>query len=418
MKEQISLRPEQLKPNPFNTYVVEDIQDLKNSIATYGLITPLCVIGPFEDNCYSILSGERRYTACKALIEEGALPKDYEIPCLLYGSKEMNQTMQKLIIEISNLETRDFSRVEHMAIVMELLKEMVDNGDLSERKMASQAAKLFKVSPRWGRYWRRVFLSDNEELKDMVKEGKVKIQDASKIVSLDKDEQQKVMTAISDNTPAEEAIHEVKAAKETAKNDEWETIDPKKAASIFNEKNPSTDDYEENFDDYEEDFDDYEEDFGGYEDAYAPKKSDRDYDEEPSDYGEEPSDTYFSGTEELSFEEDEISAFDEPAEYSPKETFSYGEKIKGKSVEISQEELDRIVFDPSDFAEDMALDLDTTNRIGVLKQESEKKENAAYKAKLNEFLIWCNKIKNTEEPTDEEWNVIEACKEVADKFLP
>ena len=39
-----------------------------------------------------------------------------------------------------------------------------------------------------------------------------------------------------------------------------------------------------------------------------------------------------------------------------------------------------------------------------------------YEDNLQMIIDWCEKIKTVEDPTDEEWEVIKACEEVAEHF--
>lgn len=293
---------EKIRANPLNSFEVKDLDDLKNSIETYGLLDPLAVIGPFDDDTYVIIAGERRFCSICALNDKNP---DFMrvIPCHIVGNKDMSELQQKLLIEVSNLETRAFNVNEHRAKVMYILKEMVESGELKDRNMATAASTYFKTSIRYGRYWRRVFNSDNEDVKNMVASDQLTIVHANDFINLDKQKQQAAMEQINQGE------------------------NPNKVVEAFKK---------------------------------GPKR----------------------------------------------QTFS-------------QDDLDNIDVDTiniEDFIDDnVSLDVDTTNRIGSLMRE-DKPSTKDYSSKLDTVRLWCEKMLEIDNPSDEEWIVIEACMDVADKF--
>ena len=99
-------------PNPANFYKVdmEALKPLMDSIAMDGLHHyPLVMKHPEEDGKWLLIDGERRYTACKALVEEGN--EDFkEIPCTVkeYGSP----ALAELQLILSNSTNRVLSGAE------------------------------------------------------------------------------------------------------------------------------------------------------------------------------------------------------------------------------------------------------------------------------------------------------------------
>lgn len=61
--ESVSLPLEALRESPFNNFELTDIEEMKSSILSVGLITPLSVARPDEMGAYEILSGGRRFQA-------------------------------------------------------------------------------------------------------------------------------------------------------------------------------------------------------------------------------------------------------------------------------------------------------------------------------------------------------------------
>lgn len=99
-------------PNPANFYKVdmEALKPLMDSIAMDGLHHyPLVMKHPEQDGKWLLIDGERRYTACKALVEEGN--EDFkEIPCTV---KEYASTaLAELQLILSNSTNRVLSGAE------------------------------------------------------------------------------------------------------------------------------------------------------------------------------------------------------------------------------------------------------------------------------------------------------------------
>lgn len=187
--KQISVPVDDLVPSPYNTYDVEDVSDLKNSIYLRGLITPLTVIGPDKDGKYTILSGERRYHAIAEINEDDSGMRISDVPCYVIGGNDMDVVSQRLIIELSNLETREFNRDDHRFQVLQLLKVMSESGTISQKKIVKNVSKQLGVSPRYSRMYFTVFNKGSEKVLDAVKKSEMPLHIASNISNLPKEDQ-------------------------------------------------------------------------------------------------------------------------------------------------------------------------------------------------------------------------------------
>lgn len=109
---------EQIVPNPLNHFSVEGIEEMAGSLRSYGIVTPLTVIGPYGDGTFRLIAGERRLTAFRKLKEQGET-EDGKLPCYVIGTAEMPETEQELLIEVSNVDTRDIQnkQMHYMKIV-------------------------------------------------------------------------------------------------------------------------------------------------------------------------------------------------------------------------------------------------------------------------------------------------------------
>lgn len=394
-RKQITLNRDEIVANPLNDFGIEDIPELKNSIMLQGLLDPLGVMGPLEDNRYMLLSGERRWRAINELVDEGKMD-EFPIPVFVIDNKNLDVVTQKLIIKTSNLETRQrIDQNRHRAEIMELLKMQVDSGDITRKEMALRAAKFFKTSDRYGRYWRMVFESDDSELKDMVKEDKIDIKSASYIAGI-KDEgkkselKEKIKKGEDSRSVVKDDISKKKAEKKPDGNfkaiGESEPVVPE--ISSFNSEDST----------YPLDIKKATENAGM-----------------SQDYGNLPE------------KEEGESSLDDNSSPELSDDFFESRSVKNGRFRLTPDEMKNLSaddLDPSFFEpdEDVDLNLDgievhESERISTLMNEDPEKDEERYLAKLNSIIQWCKKMKNVEMPTEAEWDVISACKEVVDKFM-
>ena len=105
-------------------------------------------------------------------------------------------------------------------------------------------------------------------------------------------------------------------------------------------------------------------------------------------------------------------------------------KKKGK-INIKKEDLDKLsvpleeldAMKGSDMSDATAANSNVENAVkasdsvqpeGVESWEADYEDN--YEENLQMIIDWCEKIKTVEDPTDEEWEAIKACEEVAEHF--
>lgn len=193
--------------NPLNDWEKGDLSDLKNNIQNFGLIEALAVIGPLENNKYKLISGERRFTSICEIEKECGIA--FPIPCHIIGDGEMSDEMQSVLIDSANLESREMSlseKNEHRAKVMENLFSLVNSGELKDKDVAKKAAEIFKVSDTYARFYKRIFSTGSDGLKDMFINGEITVKEAAKIAQFSKDKQEVTLQKIKDSTDLKEKI--------------------------------------------------------------------------------------------------------------------------------------------------------------------------------------------------------------------
>lgn len=309
-----------IKPNPFNNYDMDNLEELKNSIISNGLITPISVIGPDENNEYVLIAGERRLNIFKELSKSGE-EKYQKMPVYIVGPIDMDETAQKLLIESSNLDTRDgFDKNAHYLNVIKLLKQYQEENEITCSEYVQMREQYLKCSPRYARFYETIFNRGDEQLIEMVSAGEIGVSKASRLAAIPKDLQ---ISAVEEIEAGENPTKVVEKYRQIHKEE-------KKGAKKQNAF----------------DFQDLDDDFENLDDVS--------FDDKESD-----------------FEDD---------------------------------------FEDIDFSS-MSTDFLNTGSAG----SNSLKENK-YELEMNTVLSWCKKILNVSEPTEDEWEVIEACKKVAEAF--
>lgn len=346
----IFIEKEKLIPNPLNHFPIGDLTDLKNTIEQFGILSPLSVIGPFDDGTYRIISGHRRYSSWCQLCEEGRVSG--LIPYYVIGDKDMTDREQYLRILISNIEAREENTSNiYKAELLEVLHQMARDGEIKERSISAKMAEYMKTSDRYARYWTRVFGSDNSEIKELVKDNKLSIKTANKIIGMNEEEQAEAIRAVKSG----EKIPDF--SSRGAKEDLTKNAD------------------------------------GLDEEATMPSKT------------------------------DDSKAAAEGSEKSEKKPSSFLELIN--SGNFTKEDLEQVDFTLDDMVHDPDINLisDTTGRIGELladggddiaRNRSSREREAA--EMVQTVISWCSYIKTVTDPTSDEWNAINQCIEVAERF--
>ncbi len=105
---------DRITPNPFQPrkrFDAATLEELKNSIAAYGVLVPIIVRRRGEG--YELIAGERRWRAC-------ALLRKHTIPAIVRGSDD-RETLEVAIIE--NLQRENLNPIEEAAGFQHLIDE-------------------------------------------------------------------------------------------------------------------------------------------------------------------------------------------------------------------------------------------------------------------------------------------------------
>lgn len=331
------LEEEKIYPNPLNHFEINDIADMANSIRSYGIVTPLTVIGPDDNGNYMLIAGERRLTAFREIRKQGFV-KDGILPCYIIGTIDMSKTEQELLIEVSNIDSRDIANKQsHYMNVVRLIKKMVDEEGLSKREEVKLRKEYMRGSERYARFYAQVFNSGNETLQQMVEQNNISISRAGRLASLPRELQ-------------DQAIQEIK-----------DGVNQDKVATKYNK-------------------------------LYREQQKDN---TNESENGSE-------SVEDL-IEPPARSIEEAPIIETPEPEPDYEEE---EDLDAMWDELGVDCFNSD------SLTLDTTQSLNRYKEQT----GMSGKEELDVVLNWCAKIRKASSLTEAEWEAVDACKKVVEKF--
>ena len=364
-----------VETNPLDDWPVGDIDDLAASISQLGVIDSCAVIGPYPNGNYRLLSGKRRRAASIKVGKE-------ELPCHIVDGCDMPDNMQKLYIESANLDRRDMPSVtknEHRAYVMNILVEMVRNGELKERKMARKIAELLKVSPRYGRYWRAIYMDGVKDLQDMVASSEIDPKPAAKISTFPEEKQNQAVEQIKSGISVKSVIEDLEG-KSNYDLEELESLD---VDAINLSDLGATDDLEK---------------IGAFSSS-VPDRNDRSYSYEDPYDNEELVDSVRSYT----------STSAPQSSIAKKVTTSYEPEppLPANDTVDSEHNDKQIAMPYVPPVSQESGEVLTEGKSGLSDEEF---------STIQTVIRWCNLIVTKDTITTEEQNAIEACKRVADCY--
>lgn len=120
---------DQIEPNPYQPRMAfdnESLEELADSIRTFGLIQPVTVRKK-SDGRYQIISGERRYKACR-LVGMDMIPA--------YIREANDQGMLEMAI-VENIQRQDLDPIE----VAMSYQRLIDECNLTQEEMADRVGK-------------------------------------------------------------------------------------------------------------------------------------------------------------------------------------------------------------------------------------------------------------------------------------
>lgn len=186
--EAVRLPISKLYPDPVNAkiYSIEDVEELADSIELAGgVMHNLVVREPDADGRYQIISGERRWTACKHLVEQGK--EQYgEVGCLIEHVHD-EDTLQLMLV-LANSTARQLTDAEKMRqaeALTEVLTRMRKEGKVQGRVRELVGKMLKTTSGQLARY-HAIQANLQGGLRDRFERGEVGVSVAYEASKLDR----------------------------------------------------------------------------------------------------------------------------------------------------------------------------------------------------------------------------------------
>lgn len=215
---------DEMRPSEDNKYPIDNLEELKESLRVRPLIHNLTVIPVDEENShyYKILAGERRWRAIGELLAEGNEKFKSGIRCFVID-KNTSETEQKIIMEESNLNQREYTpqaRREALERLSELYrqKNLLDGKNIDDNVTKRVAEKAGFGERQAQRY---IAVNDRliPELKTAFDESKITLENAAKFANMDEETQKLVVNLLkSDREVTKNEIELIK--KETKKKED------------------------------------------------------------------------------------------------------------------------------------------------------------------------------------------------------
>ena len=203
---------EKIVPSESNKYGIRDIEELAENIEAIGLLHNLVVKQPDAEGFYEIVSGERRYRACR-LLYEGGNEKYATVPCKVEESEDAAFSELKLIYaNATSRELTDYEKTHQAARIKELLLELKTKGFKFKGRMREIVADMLKVSPAQMGRMESIKEHLAPEFKEEFKEGSIGITTAYELSTLPEQAQAAALEKYKETGAA--AVKDVKKKSE------------------------------------------------------------------------------------------------------------------------------------------------------------------------------------------------------------
>jgi len=171
-----------LEHNAKNHYSIENIDELADSIESFGLLQDLLV--KEENGKYVIISGHRRYEAIKLLVEQRGLTKFEYINCSL-NDKAEDETITNIKLEISNILTRELSEYEKMTAIENLRNLIIkakNNGFEIKGRMRDFIGEQINLSPAQTQRYLKVIDQGSDQIKAALRDKTISLSSAIEMI--------------------------------------------------------------------------------------------------------------------------------------------------------------------------------------------------------------------------------------------
>lgn len=201
-----SLPLNQIEPSRFQPREdinLERLQELADSIKTYGVVQPI-VVRPLTDGRYELIAGERRWRAAR-------MAGLTEIPVVV---RQLDDRAALALALIENVQREDLNPLEQAEAMRRLLEEF----NMTHQQLAAAIGKSRTTITNLLR-----LLELHPQVKKLLAEGKIEMGHARALLGLDSEEQVVLALKVADG------MLTVRATERLVKNLQVKTALPKSA---------------------------------------------------------------------------------------------------------------------------------------------------------------------------------------------
>lgn len=220
---------DKIVPSESNKYGIRDIEELAASIEAMGLLHNLVVKKPDAAGLYELVSGERRFRACKLLYESGN-EKYATVPCKVEETEDAAFSELKLIYaNATSRELTDYEKTYQAGRIKELLQELKAKGYKFKGRMREIVADMLNVSPAQMGRMESINKNLSPEFTEEFKSGNIGITTAYELSTLPQEEQS---AAIEEYKKAgAETVKDVKKKREETQAKSEQAAEPKQTTA-------------------------------------------------------------------------------------------------------------------------------------------------------------------------------------------
>lgn len=185
---------DKIKVNNKNFYPIVEIESLEEDISINGLNHNL-VVRRIDGGFYEIISGERRYTALKSLVEKGE--KKYKsVPCKI---TELNDRDAEIVLIQANAQTRELTELDKLKQIERLQALYEEKKSLGEKVSDIRGLISKDIGLSKGQVAKYTNVSNNliPELRKVLDEGNLTISNATEFAGLSEENQKVILDIIN-----------------------------------------------------------------------------------------------------------------------------------------------------------------------------------------------------------------------------
>lgn len=222
-----------IKPSAANKYGMRDIEDLAANIDSFGLLHNLVVKSEDADGFYEIISGERRFRACKILFDSGNEKFRY-LPCKVENIElEVISELKLIYANAMARELSNWEKTTQVSRIKELLYMLKESGYEFSGRMNEIAANILGVSSAQVKRMGKINKDLSEDLKRELEANNIGITMAYELSTLDKETQYEAIQELQETGYIDVEAH--KRQKTSSDMPKFATKYQRKVATLFEE---------------------------------------------------------------------------------------------------------------------------------------------------------------------------------------